>query len=558
MRRLEKQSAMRPLLAIFLSSVAHAQFLPGVDPRVPEAKPVESLPAKKVDAGVAGTGAIICSRLREIRLESWSGGACTEVTPGLSVAVDLLVPSPVTLGSVLAPWKGRALTEGDLVTIADIILAHYDVEGYPVVSIDAPEQELNSGTLRLLVELGRIGNVGVTRPSYGNPKAVSKGLKLRRGKIIRRSELDEQMAWYGRSVFRRPQLMVSPGDEPATADLLIGLAEKKPWRVSLGYENTGPALLGENRFILGAAGMTKNEHILAWQTVLGDPVSSLQAHALSWEIPFHRIHQSLQLDAVYAEVLSYAVQSGLPVENTGVSWSVAAIEKFSLPTLGKWRQRLTSGVEVKATNQFVLFGGAAFSPGEVRLVNARVNYGLSRDWKDAGLWVDTTLLGSPGGLIPGNDDEDFQVYDPEAVANYAIMRVAGEGWWSPGGDWRVGLRGSAQVTNTRLLPVEQFAAGGYQTVRGVAEREYYADNGWQSSLELYAPAFTTKNLCQVRFLGFFDQAALRNKGENGTSLSSAGLGVRIKFSELMDLRGDYGWRLDDQGSQVHIGVQFTF
>ena len=47
-------------------------------------------------------------------------------------------------------------------------------------------------------------------------------------------------------------------------------------------------------------------------------------------------------------------------------------------------------------------------------------------------------------------------------------------------------------------------------------------------------------------------------GEDATSLSSAGLGVRIKMSEQMDLRVDHGWRLDDQGSQVHIGVQIHF
>lgn len=549
---------MRPLLAILLTSAAHAQFLPGIDPRVPEAKPVESLPAKKVAAGVAGTGAIVCPQLREIRLESWRGGRCAKIAPGLSVAVDLLVPSPATLGSKLAPWNGRALTEGDLVAIADTILAHYDVEGYPVVGIDAPDQDLRSGTLRLLVELGRIGNVGVTRPKYGSAQAVTRGLTLRRGEILRRSELDEQMAWYGRSVFRQPKLMVSPGSEPATADLLIGLAEKKPWRATLGYENSGPDLLGKNRFILGAAGMTKSEHILAWQTVLGDPVSSLQAHALSWEIPFHRSHQSLQLDAVYAEVLSYSIQSGLPVENTGTSWSMAALQKLSLPSLGKWRQRLTAGVEVKATNQFVLFGGAPFSPGEVRLVNAKVSYGLSRDWDDWAFQIDTTLLGAPGGVMPGNDDEDFQIYDPAAVANYGILRMATQAWWSLGADWRIALRAAGQVANTRLLPVEQFAAGGYQTVRGVSEREYYADNGWQSSLELYAPALTLQARYQMRLLGFYDQAMLQNRGENPVSLSSAGLGVRVKMTDKVDLRVDHGWRLDDSGSEVHVGLQISY
>jgi hemolysin activation/secretion protein len=549
---------MRPLLALFLTTAAHAQFLPGVDPRVPDPKPVESVPVKKADHRAAGEGAILSKQLKEIRLESRGGSGWTHLRPGFTVAADLLVPSPTTLGSKLAPWDGQPLTEGDLLVIADTILAHYDVEGYPVVLIDAPDQDLETGVLRLLIDVGRIENVGVTRPEFGNPKVITKGLKLRRGDIVRRSELDEQMAWYGRSVFRRPELLVSPGSEPATADILIGLAEKRPWRATLGYENSGPYLLGEDRLLLGVAGMTKNEHILAMQTVVGVPVSSLQAYAVSWEIPFHTIHQSLQLDAVYAEVFSDSTLSGIPLENTGTSWSMAAMQKLFLPSIGSWRQRLTGGVEVKGTNQFLLFGGAPVSPGEVRLVQARLNYGLSRDWDEGGFWMDATALGAPGGVIPGNDNEDFQVYDPEALANYGILRMAAQGWWSPGRDWRLAARGSGQMANTRLLPVEQFAAGGYQTVRGITEREFFADNGWESSLELYGPAITVKERYQLRLLAFYDQAMLKNRGENSNWLSSAGLGARVKMADKVDLRLDHGWRLDDKGSQVHIGIQVTY
>jgi hemolysin activation/secretion protein len=136
--------------------------------------------------------------------------------------------------------------------------------------------------------------------------------------------------------------------------------------------------------------------------------------------------------------------------------------------------------------------------------------------------------------------------------------MATQGWWELGADWRIALRAAGQVANTRLLPVEQFAAGGYQTVRGITEREYYADNGWQSSLELYAPALTIRARYQMRVLGFYDQAMLQNRGEDGVSLSSAGLGARIKMTDKVDLRVDHGWRLDDSGSEVHVGFQMTY
>jgi hemolysin activation/secretion protein len=537
-------SVTRPILALFLSSVAHGQLLPGVDPRLPEAGPVESLPpVHAAESGVAGTGAVLCDELREIRLESETGGE---------------LPSSAALGEKLEKWRGKALREGDLVAMADEILAHYDAAGYPVVAVDAPDQDLKSGVLRLVIGIGKIGKVAVTRPKYGDPEAITRGLWLRGGEELRREEIDAQLAWYGRGIFRKPELFVSPGELPGTADLLIGLEETRLWRATLGYENSGPDLLGSDRFIVGAAGMTPGEQVVAWQTVVGAPVSSLHAHALSWEIPFHRSHQSLLLEAAYAEVMTSSVSGGFPVENSGTSWSFAALQKLPLPALGKWRQRFESGIEVKATDQFVLFGGGNFSPGEVRLVNGKVLYGLGRDWEDGGFSMEASLLGSPGGLVSGNNDEDFRAYDAAADASYSIGRLGAQGWWSPGEDWKIALRGAAQATDSRLLPAEQFAAGGYQTVRGVEEREYFADNGWQSSLELYGPQIAVGGIYQVRLLGFFDQAWLKSRGEASDWISGAGFGVRMKLTDHADLRADQGWRLDEPGSQTHVGLMLTF
>lgn len=536
-----------------------AQLLPNIDPNPPEGGPVEALPAlKPVGQDESGINGVLCDKLRGIRLETPLDGMLQEIPDGVTAAEELTVPSPVTLAAKLERWLGSPLTQGDLVEIADTVLVHYDVEGYPVVGVDAPEQDLRSGALRLQVQIGRIGKVGVKRPKYGDAKSISKGLRLRSGELLTREALDEQLAWLGRTVFRQPQLLVSPGYEPATADLLIVMAEKKPWNATLGFDNSGTEELGKERFTFGVSGMTPNEHVLGWQTVLGTPVSAMQAHALGWEIPFQKIHQTLQLDAVYAKVFSRSMNSGLPVENNGNSWSVGAMQKFFLPSVGKWRQRLAAGVEVKSTDQFLLFGGSQFTPGEVRLVHGRVNYDVGRDWENGACSLGTSVIHAPGNLISGNDDADFEAYDPDAESDYLVWRGTGSGWWSPGGDWRIALRGSAQLANSTLLPVEQYAVGGYQTVRGVPEREFYADGGWETSLEIYSPALVMKNLMMMRVLAFYDQATLKNHGEDPSWVAGTGVGVRLSLTDHVDFRLDQGWRLDDGGSQTHFGLIVSF
>jgi hemolysin activation/secretion protein len=219
---------------------------------------------------------------------------------------------------------------------------------------------------------------------------------------------------------------------------------------------------------------------------------------------------------------------------------------------------MQAGIELKSTDQFVLFGGAGLSPGEVRFFNLRMGHSLERKWKKGGLSVNASLIGSPGGVVSENDDADFKNYDPDADASYVIGRMSSEGWWTPGGDWRIGLRAEGQVADSRLLPAEQFAAGGYRSVRGVEEREYFADMGWQSSFEIYSPAVSFGSDSGIRFLVFYDQAWLRYRGDSSDSLSGTGIGIRAKLTEHLDLRLDQGWRLDDKGCMTHLGLRTDF
>jgi hemolysin activation/secretion protein len=445
-----------------------------------------------------------------------------------------------------------------MAALADEILIHYDREGFPVVALEAPEQDLSGGTLRLILVIGRYGEVAVSRPRHGDPEAVGKGLLLRGGDLVRRDELDEQVAWYGRTIFRRPRIFVSPGFEPATADLLIGFEEGRPWRVNTGYENSGPDLLGRDRFLLGVAGLTSGEHLLAWQAVVGIPASSLLANALRWEIPFHGSHQLLQLDAAYAEVMSRYATGGVPVESEGSSWSLAALHKMPLPAFGGWRQHWGAGFEWKGTDQFLLFGGGSLSPGEVVLFHGKLTHQLTRSWENGGAVLESSLLAAPGGLGSNNSDAAFKAYDPAADSSYVIGRIGGEGWWSPGADWQLRVRGAAQMADSRLLPAEQFAAGGYQSVRGSAERELSADGGWQSSVEVHSPLLSPRQGCDFRILAFLDHAGLENRGGNSASLTGAGLGLRLRIADRIDLRFDQGWRLDDDENRSHFGLNVSF
>lgn len=550
---------MRYLWLVLLLGAARAEPLPGIAPEVPEAAGGERIP--EVERQVRGDEAptmVLIKQLKTIRLRGAEGSEWVEIGQGVEATGGLVLPSPRTMGARLERWIGKEMTDVALAVVLDEILIHYDGEGYPVVMVSVPQQDFTDGTLVVDVEPGRTGRVGVGRPKYGDAEVVAKGLRLREGQVLRRDDLEEQLAWFGRTGFRRPRLFVSPGLEPATADILIGLEERKPWQASVGYENSGTDLLGRDRLVFGASGMLPNEHVLAWRGVIGMPASSLVANAIRWDIPLHRSHQVIRLDAAYAEVESRYLFRGVPVETEGNSWSVSMMDVLSMPRVYGWDQSLAIGFEVKGTDQFLLFGGAPATPGPVTMITAAVDHGLSRKWDRGGMSVRSSLRISPGNLGGRNTDATFRAYDPAADSTYVFGNVSADGWWKPVGDWRLTGRLDLQAADSRLLPAEQMGAGGYRSVRGVDERAYSGDNGLFVSVEAQTPVIDVIPECRFRLLSFIDHAALEDRDGPSVSLSSVGVGVRARILDHVDLRFDHGWRLDDSENRSHIGIAFSF
>ena len=536
------------------------QLVPGVDPALPAGGAVESLGSPERTAS-GDPGERLGEEVGRVVLERPGVAGVVADWGGLAAGPGVEIPSPVTLASKIRPFFEGGLGVGELEMILDEILIHYDAEGYPVMLLEVPEQDFADDSVHIVVMEGRYGRVGVLPPGFGRRDVLAAGMRLVSGEVIRRGRLDRQLAWLGRTPFRRPGLLVSGGAEPATADVLIALEETRPWRLMLGYDNGGTRLLGEDRLIAGVSGMTPGEHVLAWQGVVGTPARTLEAHSVAWEIPWHRALQSTELTAALAEVEVLGLTGGLATRNEGFSWALGARQRFWLSSWGRWQQRLSAGVEVKSTDQFVLFGSTAVAPGAVKLLHATLGYGLQRSWEGGAASVDLGLLVSPGGVFSGNDDADFRAYDPLAESGYRILRVDAGAWWSIPGDFRIQVRGSGQWSDTRLLPAEQFAVGGARSVRGADERGIFGDYGWSGSLELHSPLIRPWDDAALRLLGFMDHGWVglhRTAGAGASSASSMGLGIRFGIGESLDLRLDHGWRLDEGGGQTHFAVRLIY
>ena len=98
---------------------------------------------------------------------------------------------------------------------------------------------------------------------------------------------------------------------------------------------------------------------------------------------------------------------------------------------------------------------------------------------------------------------------------------------------RIVLRGHVQVSNSSLLPIEQIAVGGVNTVRGYRENELVRDEGFSNSVEFHYPLFGEPNAKQVLSLvPFVDYGGAWNRNQSARYLLSTGLGLNWKFDQF--------------------------
>ncbi len=139
-------------------------------------------------------------------------------------------------------------------------------------------------------------------------------------------------------------------------------------------------------------------------------------------------------------------------------------------------------------------------------------------------------------------------------------------------DNQVLIRTDVQLTPDPLLPLEKFAIGGANSVRGYRENQLVRDNGAVASIEFRFPVFTlpipgiSRGPAdgRVQFATFYDFGWSKN--ENGASpdprtISSAGIGLRWDPHQKIHAQVYWGipFRNVDEGGEHSLqdsGIHF--
>lgn len=448
------------------------------------------------------------------------------------------------LEALIRPQEGKALTLEELRAAAARISDYYADRGYLLARAYLPPQDVREGIVEIAVLEGDVGEVLVTGNEYYSDEAIlGQMTRFRNAKVVHEGLLEtainELNDFPGLSV----RASLKPGEKRGETDVILTAQERSRVTGSVDVDNYGSRFSGIYRIggEFSYGGLSGLGDRLTLRVLQSD--NTLSYVRSTYLTPVGGYGTKLRLGYTYSE-------NGVG-EELSVLGAVGYLQTVNLEvqqpiirTSGT-RFMLFGGMDVKRVENDVL--GASAGKDDLRIFYL----GLTGDYRDKLLgrtyygftWYQgTTALG-------GNRQDDPGASRPDNPGNFSKITVDLARLQSLiyGGSYLI-LRGFAQLSTQNLQSSEQYAVGGYYTVRGYPLGERTGDHGYSVGAELVVPVPYLREWLQaaafVDHAGVFPVSPDRAAGVKEHYLSSVGSGLRVNVPAPLVPGGSFQVRFD--------------
>lgn len=417
---------------------------------------------------------------------------------GRSKAPAKSVPAlHAALATVLAKYRDLPLTLGDVRFIQQDITEAYAAQGFPLLSVVVPPQEIVGGRLRVQINEFNLasyrvqygdgqGNYSETAPRWTNDQRIARSFApLLAEPVLRKESLDRQVKRLNANPYRQARVVFEPGKQLGETTALIQIDEKRTWSVQAGYNNHATESSGTNRYSLGGAfgNIPLEDHQLSWNATVGDRINEFENYSLIYTVP-NRFGHTLTANVSYSDTASSSIP-GVGSASTTVQSSFAydvpllATETFnwSLNTTGFFKQ----------FERDSLFGGVSVGGARFDSVQLVINQVFDLKESTATNQFTAGVVVSFADITARNTDEDFREFYNSAtgaaatrhfILNYARVQqlapLVGEAF----DGWSAETQLSWQITDQQLAGSDNFAIGGPQAMRAYQSSEVAGDEGF--------------------------------------------------------------------------------
>ncbi len=449
------------------------------------------------------------------------------------------------LAPVLEPYEGRNTTTEDLFKLRNALTQYYIERGYVNSGAIIPDQKVVDGKIEIQIVEGQLTEIKVTGNDWLRDNYIIERLKIGSEDVVNIKHLQDQIKLLQQNrLIDRINAQLGPGSNPGESILLVDMEESLPYDLTLSFNNFRSPSVGEYQGEIFASlyNLTSYGDSFTARYAITEGLDN-GAASYSFPISAHNTRLRLFYDRTEADIIEDPFDL-LNIESTTESYGASLRHPFyQTPQKQLIGEIIFEKRRSKTTFQFpgvprepFDFSGVENGKSKVtalRFVQEWVDRSSSRvlALRSVFSWgIDTSRL---------LDDQNFPINSSDYFAWLGqfqwVQRLADT-------DFQLVVRGDVQLTPDSLLPLEKFAIGGANSVRGYRQNQFVRDQGAVGSVELRYPVFRlpipglSESLVDgtVQFAGFYDigwsentnQISLEGTTVPPTVISSAGIGVR--------------------------------
>ncbi|MGK8945497.1 heme/hemopexin-binding protein HxuB [Haemophilus influenzae] len=437
------------------------------------------------------------------------------------------------LAHILKNYVGKEVSLSDLSNLANEISEFYRHNNYLVAKAILPPQEIEHGTVKILLLKGNVGEIRLQNHSALSNKFVSRlsNTTVNTSEFILKDELEKFALTINDVPGVNAGLQLSAGKKVGEANLLIKINDAKRFSGYVSVDNQGNKYTGRYRLAAG----TKVNNLTGWGDELKlDLLSSNQANLKNARIDYSSLIDGYSTRfGVTANYLHYKLGGNFKsLQSQGHSHTLGAY--LLHPTIRTPNFRLST--KVSFNHQNLTDKQQAVSVKQKRKINS-LTAGIDGSWnliKDGTTYFSLSTLF--GNLANQTDEkkhnavENFQPQSHFTVYNYHLSH---EQILPKSFAFNIGING--QFADKNLESSQKMLLGGLSGVRGHQAGAASVDEGHviQTEFKHYLPVFSQSVLVSSLFYDYgfgksYKHGQFLEKGvKNSVKLQSVGAGLSL-------------------------------
>jgi hemolysin activation/secretion protein len=427
---------------------------------------------------------------------------------------------------LIEPFIGKCFEAEILGEIVTKITNYYHTHGYVTTQVTVPKQNLETGILELKIIEGKIEKI-----SLGQDRVIDKMQKFTafgniEGDVLDVNEINQGIYQINRLRSNHATMKIEPGSVDGESKILVENQKKFPLHATVGKDNLGNKFTGVQRTNFSSSLdnlLFLNDGLnVSYTANLHDDhsIKNLKAFSGGISIPFKA--STFSYDFSRSEFKGTNNGSTVALVTTGFSQQ----NKIGLDHVlfNKTDLRISINSSLTSKNAASYQNGAKLSNAERRLTILNLGFSASSYFSNnASLYFKPTYI---LGLTALNAKKDQQnISSSTAKAQFEALKFyasAAKKFTTIPLTFSTEM--DSQISKQTLFGSEQFAIGGYYSVRGFKENYVSADSGYYFRNKIsFSPGF------KVTFEPFYDYGYAKNKYD-GSSGRLSGTGIKTIFS----------------------------